>query len=220
MMKRYIFVTEEELKSIYGMGGSSDVGSSSSNTSTNNFSVTEAIYSGNTNWYNDPSLWASSEVATNSQTQTDTSNDSQGWSRTGSFGEDYSKVPGATAPYHLGEDWIFQDSSGSNTTMGHRVQNVAAGTVLETGYNDTVGNFIRIQTCDGARIDYFHLNSISVLPNQQVGLDQVIGSAGDTGVGNAHLHIAMSYQQGQAPASSGSTIDAYGRTYVDPLNPR
>jgi hypothetical protein len=142
--------------------------------------------------------------------------DGRDWERSGEFNVDYSNVPDATVPYHLGEDWVYINEAGENATIGREVPSLTAGTVSEVGSNNANGNFVRVTDGSGRRMDYFHLEGADVTAGTVVESGTIIGRAGDTGAGNAHLHIAESYPQGQAPADSGTTINAYGRTYVDP----
>lgn len=55
---------------------------------------------------------------------------------------------------------------------------VYSGIVLETGYADTLGNYIKIKNDDGAMITYGHLGSISCSNNDKVSKGSTIGTVG------------------------------------------
>jgi murein DD-endopeptidase MepM/ murein hydrolase activator NlpD len=136
--------------------------------------------------------------------------------KTGEFNEDYTNVPGATVPNHLGEDWIYLDDNGNDVTIGQNVPSLTAG-IATTGYSEANGNFVRVTENSGQRTDYFHLQEVGVVSEDRVNVGDTIGRAGDTGVGNAHLHVAQSYPQGTVPVNE-EIINAFGRSYVDPMD--
>ena len=138
----------------------------------------------------------------------------------GEFGEDYSKVKGASVDFHLGDDEVNIEK-GEDKTIGSDVFAPEGLKIIEVGYDEDVkGNYIRGITEDGARYDFFHLDSTNVKRGDTVQFGDLIGKAGDTGVGGAHLHTAKSYAQGKAPEGAGRVIQAFNRDYVQPRTQR
>jgi RHS repeat-associated protein len=137
------------------------------------------------------------------------------WVRSGTFGEDYSNVPTATVDQHLGEDWVYMNDNREDATIGQPVPSLTTGTAT-VGNSAANGNFVRVTTPDGQRTDYFHLDSTAVTDGAQVQTGDILGNAGNTGGVTAHLHVAQSYPEGNAPQGSGTVINEFGRSYVDP----
>jgi hypothetical protein len=76
--------------------------------------------------------------------------------------------------------------------MGQRVNAVDSGEVVETGYNETAGNYVKIQHSDNVFTRYLHLNSIDVGYGDMVTSDDQIGTVGTTGLSTGpHLHFEI-----------------------------
>ena len=117
----------------------------------------------------------------------------------GFIGADYTNEKG-NAKYHTGVDWVWRCNN-RNETTGQPVYSTTDGVIPEDGIRrnpegDGLGKLVRVLCRDGARIDYFHLDS--VLQILKIGdfvkEGQLLGYAGNTGYGGAHLHIAKSYK--------------------------
>lgn len=64
-----------------------------------------------------------------------------------------------------------------------------SGTISQIGYDESMGNYIYLDTSDGYRIKYMHLSSIDVITNQTVKRGDVVGKIGSTGSSTgAHCH--------------------------------
>ena len=88
--------------------------------------------------------------------------------------------------------------------VGTPVRSVAAGTVIESGYDGGRGNFIRIQHDAKFSSEYFHLSKFApgIRKGMKVEKGYVIGGVGATGLATApHLHFGF-FENGK---------------YVDPL---
>ena len=69
-----------------------------------------------------------------------------------------------------------------------------AGKVVEVGYNDIGGNFIRIDHSNGFITYYGHLQQSLVEEGDTVERAQIIAFSGHTGnVTGAHLHFQVEY---------------------------
>jgi murein DD-endopeptidase MepM/ murein hydrolase activator NlpD len=137
-----------------------------------------------------------------------------GWVKTGTFLEDYSKVPNATVDKHLGEDWVYRDEQGKNITDGQAVSSFTSGTAT-VGTDSVLGEYVRVTATDGQRTDYFHLQETDIQNGAQVQTGDTIGLAGHSGGVTSHLHVAQSYPDGKGPEGVDSH-KANGRSYVDP----
>lgn len=68
------------------------------------------------------------------------------------------------------------------------------GEVVETGYTDIAGNYIKIHTDDSLQTFYGHTQFVFVRENEKVLKGQVIATVGDTGlVTGPHLHFELLY---------------------------
>ncbi|MCL2289227.1 MAG: M23 family metallopeptidase [Bacteroidetes bacterium] len=98
---------------------------------------------------------------------------------------------------------------------------MVAGRVIASEFDEFLGNVVRIESADGARHDFFHLNSRSVQQYDTVDVGTILGLAGNTGTSSdgAHLHYARSFLQGSIPERYRYTfrIYAFGRAYFQPL---
>ncbi|WP_328878666.1 M23 family metallopeptidase [Streptomyces sp. NBC_00299] len=108
-------------------------------------------------------------------------------------------------------------SSGSHTGVdfhaasGTSVHSVAAGAVVEAGWDGSYGNQVVIKMNDGTYTQYGHMSSIAVSVGQTVTPGQQIGLSGATGnVTGPHLHF-----EARTTQEYGSDIDpvAYLRSH-------
>ncbi len=66
------------------------------------------------------------------------------------------------------------------------------GQVIQTGFNDSYGNFVHIKISDNIYITYNHLNKVLVKNGQKVASGQIIAKSGNTGNSTGpHLHLEM-----------------------------
>ncbi len=71
-----------------------------------------------------------------------------------------------------------------------KVYSTAPGEVVETGYNDTDGNYVVLKHLNGYYSFYSHMDEVIVSEGEKV--DGVIGEMGDTGLSSGvHLHFAV-----------------------------
>ena len=89
-------------------------------------------------------------------------------------------------------------SSGRHTGLdfaapyGTPVRAVAAGRVVEAGWDGSYGNAVVIEHASGVRTRYAHLASDSVRVGEQVAAGERIGSVGSTGNSSGnHLHLEV-----------------------------
>lgn len=96
---------------------------------------------------------------------------------------------------HLGVDIAW--------AMGTPVQAAANGIVVQTGYNDDLGNFVAIQHKYGFMTRYLHMMRVATYKGAHVSRGDVIGWVGTTGLSTGpHLHYEVHL----------------GGNYVDPMN--
>ena len=77
---------------------------------------------------------------------------------------------------------------------GTHIYSTADGRVSETGYNNSLGNYIIIKHSDNYKSVYAHLSRIDVRRGQQVQLGQRIGASGNTGRSTGpHLHYQVNH---------------------------
>ncbi len=87
--------------------------------------------------------------------------------------------------------------------MGTPVEAAANGTVLQTGYNDDLGNFVSIQHKYGFTTRYLHMMRVVARKGSHVNRGDIIGYLGTTGLSTGpHLHYEVHL----------------GGNYVDPMN--
>jgi murein DD-endopeptidase MepM/ murein hydrolase activator NlpD len=66
------------------------------------------------------------------------------------------------------------------------------GTVIEAGYNATLGNFVRVSHPGGYQTTYGHLKKILVVLNQTITSSIILGEVGSTGMSTGpHLHFEL-----------------------------
>jgi murein DD-endopeptidase MepM/ murein hydrolase activator NlpD len=96
---------------------------------------------------------------------------------------------------HLGVDIAW--------AMGTPVQAAANGIVIQTGYNDDLGNFVAIQHKYGFMTRYLHMMRVVTRKGSHVNRGDTIGYVGTTGLSTGpHLHYEVHL----------------GGNYVDPMN--
>ena len=92
------------------------------------------------------------------------------------------------------EATVFHRGVDISASDGTEVKSVLAGKVVEVGYNDIGGNFIRIDHSNGFITYYGHLQQSLVEEGDTVERAQIIAFSGHTGnVTGAHLHFQIEY---------------------------
>ena len=87
--------------------------------------------------------------------------------------------------------------------MGTPVQAAANGVVIQTGYNDDLGNFVSIQHKYGFMTRYLHMSRVMTHKGAYVHRGDILGLVGTTGLSTGpHLHYEVHL----------------GGNYVDPMN--
>ena len=75
---------------------------------------------------------------------------------------------------------------------GTKVESPLPGTILSAGYEKGYGNTILIQHTDGLQTRYGHLDSINVKAGENISMQQVLGTVGETGLCTGpHLHFEV-----------------------------
>lgn len=75
---------------------------------------------------------------------------------------------------------------------GQNIYAAADGEVMEVGYNNLLGNYLKIKHLLGFVSLYGHLQAIHVIPNEIIYQGQMIGSCGDSGrTTGVHLHFSI-----------------------------
>lgn len=67
------------------------------------------------------------------------------------------------------------------------------GTVSETGYNDSYGNYVYLTDSHGYEVRYANLASVNVSAGSPVTIGDVIGTAGSDNFMSSHLHLELLY---------------------------
>jgi len=103
---------------------------------------------------------------------------------TSPFGNRNAPTAGASSN-HMGVDL--------DSTTGERVVASKGGVVMEAGYSNSAGNYVKIDHGNGYTSVYMHLNSIdNCSAGSVVGAGQQIGTVGATGVATGdHLHFGV-----------------------------
>lgn len=92
-------------------------------------------------------------------------------------------VPGVN-PFHRGQD--------ISAPCGTPIRSAASGTVTDSRYWGTYGNWILVTGADGVAVGYAHQSRLLVSAGQRVTAGQVIGLVGATGaVTGCHVHIEV-----------------------------
>lgn len=89
----------------------------------------------------------------------------------GKFGDEYT-INGKKYP-HLGTDY--------QSKVGTKVGVVEGGSVIDSGFNKQMGNYIVVDHGEGAKTRYMHLSQRNVKKGDEVDKGQVIGLTGNTG---------------------------------------
>ena len=80
---------------------------------------------------------------------------------------------------------------------GSPIYPIAAGIVIDTGFNPKGGNYVKTSHDNGKVIAYYaHLDSINCQKGQEVNYDTVIGTCGQSGNAgrygtSAHVHLSV-----------------------------
>ena len=75
---------------------------------------------------------------------------------------------------------------------GTPIQAAHDAVVVETGYNDALGNYVKMRGDDGYFTNYFHLSEILVAEGQHVAEGERIALMGSTGDSTGpHLHFEV-----------------------------
>ena len=89
-----------------------------------------------------------------------------------------------SAGYHTGMDL--------SVSVGTKVQSVAKGTVVRSGWGGAYGNYIIIRHPNGYFSLYAHLSNLNVQTGDKVGKGTYIGASGNTGNSSGpHLHFEV-----------------------------
>ncbi len=101
--------------------------------------------------------------------------------------------------YHTGQDFSAPE--------GTEIVSVAYGTVIETTYDSSYGNLVKVQLEDGTQIWYAHQSSYVVSEGEEVEAGQTIGYVGSTGnTTGPHLHLEVRLPNG---TEDGDDVDPY-----------
>lgn len=79
------------------------------------------------------------------------------------------------------------------TFAGTEVLSCLEGTVSETGYNDSYGNYVYLTDSHGYEVRYANLSSVNIGAGGTVQIGDVIGTAGSDNFMNSHLHLELLY---------------------------
>lgn len=94
--------------------------------------------------------------------------------------------------YGEGKNGVFSDHINIAGEQGDKVYAVAAGTVVETGFEGTIGNYILLDVGEGISIKYGHLKKVSVEEGDEVKAGEKIGKMGQTGMATGpNLYFAV-----------------------------
>ena len=87
---------------------------------------------------------------------------------------------------------VFHDGIDIGASCGNSVYAYADGKVIESGWNDTRGNYIIISHGSGLTTRYLHLSKRSVSVGDSVSVGEKIGEVGKTGYATGcHLHFGV-----------------------------
>ena len=107
----------------------------------------------------------------------------KGYRVTSSFGYRIHPISGNTT-FHYGADLAAQ--------TGVSVVAIADGTVVETGYGNINGNYVKVAHTDGYVSHYTHLHTIHVIKGQKLTAGQRLGTVGSSGYSTGpHLHFEL-----------------------------
>lgn len=104
---------------------------------------------------------------------------------TSKFGYRVDPISGAKIQYHAGADF--------RCPINSEVGALFDGTVIDTGYAASSGNYVTVQSSDRIKYYYCHLNEVLVNKGDKVSQYDVIAISGNTGYRSTgpHLHIAL-----------------------------
>ena len=107
---------------------------------------------------------------------------------TDKYGE---RVIFGTKSFHHGIDLVAKASDGGSRT--DYITAHTGGKVVLVGYNDSIGNYIYIETAPNVQMAYFHFrDKLNFKVGDKIEKGQVLGYMGATGqVTGAHLHWAI-----------------------------
>lgn len=101
------------------------------------------------------------------------------------FGYRVDPVNGTKLTYHAGTDY--------RAPVGTEVKALYNGTVIDTGYSKTAGNYITVQSGDKVKYFICHLDKVLVNKGDKIKQYDVIALSGSTGsrCTGPHLHVAL-----------------------------
>lgn len=104
---------------------------------------------------------------------------------TSKFGYRVDPISGAKIQYHAGADF--------RCPLNSEVGALFDGTVIDTGYAASSGNYVTVQSSDRIKYYYCHLNKVLVNKGDKVNQYDIIAISGNTGYRSTgpHLHIAL-----------------------------
>ena len=87
---------------------------------------------------------------------------------------------------------VFHNGSDIALPVGSPVKPVSWGTIKETGFTESKGNFISISHLSIIQSHYMHLDTITSTVGQSVSHSTVIGTVGNTGLSTGpHIHFEI-----------------------------
>ena len=87
---------------------------------------------------------------------------------------------------------VFHNGSDIALPVGSPVKPVTWGTIKETGFTDSKGNYISISHLSIIQSHYMHLDTIDSSVGQKVNHSTVIGTVGNTGLSTGpHIHYEI-----------------------------
>lgn len=100
--------------------------------------------------------------------------------------------------YGEGKNGIFSDHINIAGEQGDKVYTVADGTVVETGFDSTIGNYIVLNVENDTAVKYGHLEKVSVKEGDEVKVGEKIGKLGKSGMATGpNLYFAV-YVEGES----------------------
>lgn len=98
------------------------------------------------------------------------------------FGPRLARPVAGVSSFHRGQD--------IGGPCGQSIRAAAGGTVVQSGYYGTYGNWVLIDHGNGVQTGYAHASALLVKPGQQVAAGQLIAAVGTTGASSGcHLHL-------------------------------
>lgn len=130
----------------------------------------------------------------------------------------YGSAPNRPNDWHFGTDYI--STVGVNYGEGQSVHAIANSIVIQTGYTETNGNYVKIQHFDGRASYYLHLKTISVSVGDALTAGRVVGTMNCTGNCSSggvrgaqqgtHVHVELrtNPQDGRDEDQHTTTLDS------------